>query len=62
MHVIDPDDYPLAVDAQSPKRHILSDALAFESTIRIKNIVLVQQSIYGNNNGCMLDALRQLGP
>lgn len=28
----------------------------------LRNIVLVQPSIYGNDNTCMLDALRALGP
>jgi predicted TIM-barrel fold metal-dependent hydrolase len=63
MHVVDPARYPLAKDAQYvPKRHLLSDALKFESTVGIRNIVLIQPSIYKNDNTCMLDALRLLGP
>jgi predicted TIM-barrel fold metal-dependent hydrolase len=63
MHVVDPSKYPLAADAQyTPKPHILSEALRYESTVGIHNLVLVQPSIYGNDNTCMLDALRQLGP
>ncbi|KAH8586681.1 hypothetical protein B0O99DRAFT_656719 [Bisporella sp. PMI_857] len=62
MHVVDPINYPLAPDAQYiPTTHDLRDALSFESTVRIRNIVLVQPSIYGNDNRCMLDALRKLG-
>lgn len=63
MHVIDPALYPLANDAiYTPKPHTLDHAIAFESSMRISNIVLVQPSIYGNNNSCLLDALRKLGP
>ena len=63
MHVLDPVKYPLAADAQYvPRQHLLSNALRFESAVGISNIVLVQPSIYGNDNSCMLDVLRQLGP
>lgn len=63
MHVVDPTQYPLAKGAQYiPEPHILSDALTFESTLGIHKIVLVQPSIYGNDNSCMLDALRRIGP
>lgn len=60
---IDPINYPLANDAvYIPKTHLLSEALSFESTLNLHNIVLVQPSIYQNDNSCLLDALRILGP
>jgi predicted TIM-barrel fold metal-dependent hydrolase len=63
MHVVDPANYPLSPDASyTPEPHLLSDAVKFEQSVGIQNIVLVQPSIYGNDNSCMLDALRQLGP
>ena len=63
MHVFDPVQYPLSAKAQyTPKQHLLSDALKFESSVGIHNIVLVQPSGYGNDNTCILDALRQMGP
>lgn len=63
MHVVEPGRYPLAPDATyTPSPHTLSEALAFESSVGIANIVLVQPSIYGLDNSCMLDALRDLGP
>lgn len=63
MHVVDPATYPLAEDAQYiPTAHSLVEALSFENTINLRNIVLVQPSIYGNDNACMIDALRKLGP
>jgi predicted TIM-barrel fold metal-dependent hydrolase len=63
MHVVDPGRYPLAPDAAyTPSPHTLPEALAFESSVGISNIVLVQPSIYGIDNSCLLDALRDIGP
>ncbi|KAF2035436.1 amidohydrolase 2 [Setomelanomma holmii] len=36
--------------------------MKFESSIGVPNIVLVQPSIYGNDNSCLLDALKAIGP
>ena len=63
MHVVDPQRYPLAANAQyTPAAHVLGQALAREAQLAIYNLVLVQPSIYGNDNSCLLDALRILGP
>ncbi|KAL4999431.1 hypothetical protein BDV10DRAFT_184323 [Aspergillus recurvatus] len=60
---VDPVEYPLAEGAlYTPKPHLLSEALLFEASAGIRNIVLVQPSIYGTDNSCLLDALRTLGP
>ena len=62
MHVTSP-DYALAADAAYvPSLHNLQHAMKFENTISISNIVLVQPSIYGNDNSCLLDALEVIGP
>ncbi|KAH0337536.1 amidohydrolase, partial [Aureobasidium melanogenum] len=62
MHVTSP-DYPLATSAAyKPSLHSLDHAMTFEKTIGINNIVLVQPSIYGNDNSCLLDALKEIGP
>lgn len=62
MHVTSP-EYPLARSAAyKPSLHSLDHAMAFEKKIGIKNIVLVQPSIYGNDNSCLLDALKDIGP
>lgn len=62
MHVID-DRFPFAADASyTPNTHTLDDAVDFESSVGINNIVLVQPSIYGHDNSCLLDALQRLGP
>lgn len=62
MHVID-DKFPFAPEAvYTPNTHTLNDAMTFESSVGINNIVLVQPSIYGHDNSCLLDALQNLGP
>lgn len=61
MHVTSP-DYPLATNASyKPSLHSLQDAMAFEKMIGVRNIVLVQPSIYGDDNSCLLDALKTIG-
>ena len=63
MHVFDLENYDLIPNAiYRPNSYSLEQALEFEATVGIKNIVLVQPSIYGNDNGCLLDALKELGP
>jgi predicted TIM-barrel fold metal-dependent hydrolase len=62
MHVTDP-EYPLVAGAAyKPSLHNLQHAMNFEATIGVSNIVLVQPSIYGNDNSCLLDALKATGP
>ncbi|KAJ4263624.1 hypothetical protein NW762_006447 [Fusarium torreyae] len=63
MHVVDVENYTLDPSAKyRPTSHSLDQALAFETSVGIRNIVLVQPSIYGIDNSCVLDALRVLGP
>lgn len=63
MHIIDPERYPLSPTAiYKPSKFTVAQAVAFESSIGASNIVIVQPSIYDNDNSCLLDALRILGP
>lgn len=63
MHIVDADRYPLSpVAVYQPSKHTVSDAVAFETSVGASNVVIVQPSIYGNDNACLLDALRVLGP
>lgn len=63
MHVVEPKKYPLASSATYiPEAHTLEEALLFESSVGMRNIVLVQPSIYGSDNSLILDVLRKLGP
>lgn len=58
MHVVEPQRFPVSPAAV----HTLADALAFESALGIQKVVLVQPSIYGSDNSCLLDALMKIGP
>jgi predicted TIM-barrel fold metal-dependent hydrolase len=63
MHVVEPERFPVSPTAvYKPTPHTLSEALAFESGLGVENLVLVQPSVYGSDNSCLLDALRKLGP
>jgi len=62
MHVTLP-GYALATEAEyTPKVHTMRDADLFEQTINISNVVLVQPSIYGVDNSCLIHALKTIGP
>lgn len=63
MHVIIPDRYPLSSAAvYKPSPFTVSQAIDFETSIGASHLVIVQPSIYGNDNSCLLDALRAFGP
>ncbi|RYC93097.1 hypothetical protein BFJ63_vAg4232 [Fusarium oxysporum f. sp. narcissi] len=62
MHIVDVENYTLDASAKyRPTSHTLDQALAFETGVGLRNIVLVQPSIYGLDNSCLLDGLRALG-
>jgi predicted TIM-barrel fold metal-dependent hydrolase len=64
MHIIgNIEKYPLVEDARYiPSPHAIHQALSFERNIGVQTMVLVQPSIYGYDNSCLLDALRLIGP
>jgi predicted TIM-barrel fold metal-dependent hydrolase len=64
MHVVDPEKYALSSTAQyKTPVHSLGDySQSIGASLGIKNAVLVQPSIYGTDNSCLLDALRDLTP
>lgn len=63
MHVIDPTKFPLNAAAKyQPSTHTLDQANAFLNRLGIERMVIVQPSIYGNDNSCTLGGLRRLGP
>lgn len=63
VHVFEPDRFPLQPDrtyTPGPATHAaLSDHLAGQG---IERVILVQPSVYGTDNACLLDALAHLGP
>ena len=63
MHVVDPEKFPLSKDAQyQPSPHTIEGAQEFLSGLGVSKMVIVQPSIYGNDNSCTLDGLKRLGP
>ncbi|KAK5170416.1 uncharacterized protein LTR77_005004 [Saxophila tyrrhenica] len=63
MHCVDPTNFPLSKDAKyTPSPHTIQQAQTFLSSLGITKMVIVQPSIYGNDNSCTLDGLKQLGP
>lgn len=63
MHVVDPTNFPLSKDAiYEPSPHTIGDAQSFLFSLNIQKMVIVQPSIYGNDNSCTLDGLKRLGP
>lgn len=62
MHVSDPAKYPLAKAATyKPHTATLQEAQANARQLNVPNLVFVQPSTYGNDNSCMLDALKTVG-
>lgn len=63
MHVVEPQRFPVSQSAvYQPEVHTLADALTFESSLGVENLVFVQPSIYGTDNSCLISALTKLGP
>ncbi|KAH7123226.1 amidohydrolase [Dactylonectria estremocensis] len=63
MHILDTAAFPLSDRAlYRPSRYCLDQAESFQRSVGIDNMVIVQPSIYGFDNSCVLDALRKLGP
>lgn len=63
MHVVDPNVFPLSKDAvYRPSPHTINEAKQALDQLGISKMIIVQPSIYGNDNGCTLDGLKHLGP
>jgi predicted TIM-barrel fold metal-dependent hydrolase len=58
----DPVRFSLAVDrVYTPEPASIEEMRALHRALRIDRVVIVQPSIYGTDNACTLDAVRQLG-
>ena len=63
MHIVEPEKFPLDAKAQyQPHPHTMADARSFFDPLGIQKMVIVQPSIYANDNSCTLNALRDLTP
>ena len=62
VHVFDPARFPyLGNRAYTPPAATASDLQAMHRALGLSRAVLVQPSVYGSDNSCMVDALHQLG-
>lgn len=63
-HVIgDPRRFPMAASrTYTPQQASVEDLRALHRALGIERVVIVQPSVYGTDNACTLDALRQIGP
>jgi predicted TIM-barrel fold metal-dependent hydrolase len=63
MHVIgDLTQYPTSKSAAyTPAPHSAIHAVSFQRSVGVEKMVLVQPSIYEDDNSCLLDTLRSLG-
>jgi predicted TIM-barrel fold metal-dependent hydrolase len=62
VHVFDPVRFPYAAQrVYTPPRASIGELLELHNALRVDRVVIVQPSVYGADNSCMLDALSQLG-
>jgi predicted TIM-barrel fold metal-dependent hydrolase len=62
VHVFDPERFPYSpTRTYTPGPASLDDLLAFEGRIGMSRCVLVQPSVYGTDNSCLVAALNRLG-
>jgi predicted TIM-barrel fold metal-dependent hydrolase len=63
VHVFgDPKRYPfIAARAYTPEMASVEDLQKLLSALRLERVVIVQPSVYGTDNSCTLDGIRQLG-
>lgn len=61
-HIFDPDRFPYAPKRKyTPPPATVQDLRRFHEAIHVERTVLVQPSVYGTDNACLVNALRQLG-
>lgn len=63
VHVFDPQNFEYSAGrSYTPPAATVANLMAFEESIGVDRVVLVQPSPYGSDNSCLLAALKQLGP
>jgi predicted TIM-barrel fold metal-dependent hydrolase len=63
VHVLDPARFPfMARRAYTPGPATVVQMSAMHAVLGISRVVVVQNSVYGSDNACLLDALAHLGP
>jgi predicted TIM-barrel fold metal-dependent hydrolase len=63
VHVFDPGNFPFAASrTYTPESATVAQLLAIHRALHISRAVIVQASVYGTDNSCTLDAMKQYGP
>lgn len=63
VHVFEPDRFPYAkLRSYTPRTASVEKLQSFRRDLGVDRLVLVQPSVYGDDNRCLLSALRELGP
>ena len=63
VHILDPVRFPFQAKRQyTPGPATVAQMQAMHAKLGIKRVVVVQNSVYGADNRCLLDALSQIGP
>jgi predicted TIM-barrel fold metal-dependent hydrolase len=63
VHVFDPGRFPFAGSrTYTPETATAAQLLAMHRALHIRRAVIVQPSVYGTDNSCTLDAMKQYGP
>ncbi len=62
-HIFEPANFPYAAERRyTPGQATLDDERAFHASLGTSRVVLVQPSVYGSDNRCLVDGLTKLGP
>lgn len=62
VHVFDPESFPYARDrAYTPGKASVADLQVMHHSLGMSRVVLVQPSVYGTDNRCLLDAIARIG-
>jgi hypothetical protein len=62
VHIFDPEHFPYAKErVYTPPTASVADLRDLQSALHFERVVIVQPSVYGTDNSCTLDAIRQLG-
>jgi predicted TIM-barrel fold metal-dependent hydrolase len=61
-HIFNPAQFPFAAArTYTPEPATVAELLAMHKKLHVDRVVIVQPSVYGTDNACTLDALKQIG-
>ena len=62
VHAFDPHRFPFAASrTYTPESATAAQLLAMHRAVHVSRVVIVQPSVYGTDNSCILDAIKQYG-